>query len=379
MNLAVLATLCVAVYVVLFLLGNAYSIRTGWKTPRGTEDTDWVLRRNVAFALGLIASVLCAVGSWLWVTGVTSQLVAAGEGALLAATGASDLRRFHLPLPFTMGGIAIAIAAAFAMRTPLFVMLFGLGWALALILLHAVLSKGSMQLGDHIATIWIALVAPFNGMLALLAGDMANVILARVKGLKGKKVAAAGTWLIVCAALVGVPSYVTWSRSVGGSVSGIMAVEPEQEPCTFEEGVIEHECSLATVVDRVDGISTGGALAAFARWQTPSTDALITLTVWAGDTTARVILAEPGPARKAAAQQAALIVERYAALAHQMTLSQDSEVAEALDDLALALDQYDVDGVGKASARLRNERERLMALIIPASTVEPASRFSTGP
>jgi hypothetical protein len=270
MNLAVLAALvalCMVVYSALFLLGNAYSIRTGWKTPQGTEETDWTLRRNVAFMLGLIASLLCAVGSALWLTSLTAQLVATGEGALMAAAGASDLRRFHLPLPFTMGGIAIAIAVAFAMQTPLFIMLFALGWALALILLHAVVSKGSMQLGDHIATIWIALVLPFNGMLALLAGDFANVILARVKGLKGKKVAAAGAWLIVCAALVGVPPYVTWRMQ---PVSGMPSDAAAQKACTFEESNIARGCTAVNMANRADGISTAGAIAAaVARWQTP--------------------------------------------------------------------------------------------------------------
>lgn len=340
MSIVVLVVLCAAVYVVLFLLGNVYSVRTGWTTPPGTENTDWTLRRNVAFAFGMLSSVVCAIGSALFLTGTPAQLVAIGEGALLAAAGASDLRRFHLPLPFTVGGIVIAIAVAFAMQTPLFIMLFAVGWALALILLHAVVSKGSMQLGDHIATVWIALVLPFNGMLALLAGDMANVILARVKGLKGRKVAAAGAWLIFCAALVGIPPYVTWRDP-----STTQDIQPQQ------------------VQERVAGITTAGTVSAgLAPWQTSVTGALVTLTVWAGDSSARVILAAPGQSRENAALLASYDVARYAALAHQIAHGPDTQVATALDDLATALAHYDVDGVGDANLRLLDERKRLLAV-----------------
>ncbi|HEY3291714.1 MAG TPA: hypothetical protein VGK87_16395 [Anaerolineae bacterium] len=340
MSIVLLVGLCTAVYVVLFLLGNLYSVSTGWTTPAGTESTDWVLRRNVAFALGLLSSIVCAVGSSLFLSGATAQLVAIGEGALLAAAGASDLRRFHLPLPFTVGGIAIAIAVAFAMQTPLFIMFFAVGWALALILLHAVVSKGSMQLGDHIATLWIALVLPFNGMLALLAGDLANVILARVKGLKGKKVAAAGAWLIFCAALVGIPPYVTWRGS----------------PTT-------QDIQQKQVLDASAGIMAAGTLSAgLAPWQTPVTGALLTLTEWAGDASARVILAAPGQPRENTSLLASHDVARYAALAHQIARGTDTQIATALDDLATALAHYDVDGVGDANLRLRVERLRLTEL-----------------
>ena len=360
-TLLVLVLLCVGVYCGLFLLGNLYSESRRWQPPAGTEATNWTLRRNLAFVLGLIASVLCAAGSWFWLTDPVAQLVASAEGVLLAAAGASDLRRFHLPLPFTMSGIAIAIGVAIAMRVPLFIVLFGLGWGLALILLHAVVSKGSMQLGDHIATLWIALVLPFNGMLALLIGDLANVILARIQGLKGKKVAAAGAWLIVCAALIGTPPYVTW---MGTAVSSQSGHDPAGEPCNFEEAILESECSVAALTNRADAITVGGATSVSTmRWKMQTTETLITLSEWAGDTTAHVVLAEAGAARTAAARQASLIIDRYAALAHVITQGQDSEVAAALDALSAALYDYDVDGVGSASRRLLAERERLTALL----------------
>jgi len=74
-----------------------------------------------------------------------------------------------------------------------------LAWSLVVIVLHTVVSKGSMQLGDHFATVWIALSSPFNGLIAIMLGDAANVVMVRVKGLRGKKVAAAGAWLLFAA------------------------------------------------------------------------------------------------------------------------------------------------------------------------------------
>ena len=101
----------------------------------------------------------------------------------------------ELPLPFTLAGIGIALVGAYLSHMPTYMLLFALGWAAVSILLHIFASRGSIQLGDHIAMVWIALAAPYNGLLAVVAGDIANIVLARIKGLRGKKVAAAGAWL----------------------------------------------------------------------------------------------------------------------------------------------------------------------------------------
>ena len=323
-----------AVYVLLVWQANAYSRATQWQPPAGNEQMNWTLRRNLALALGALATAAGAISAALWLHEWPLRLLVAGQAAVMAASGASDIRRFHLPLPLTLLGLGLAIVTLSQQQLPVFVLLFGLAWACLVVLMHALLSKGSMQLGDHIATVWIALASPLNGLIAIAAGDAANVILARVKGLRGKKVAAAGAWLLFSAALVGLPPYIAWFRGMAQT------------------------STLAPVVEHITRVDTPP--------QPATAQTLLTLTEWASGYTARVAFVEQREARIVAAREAATHVTRLALMARQY--EPESEVAPVMSDLANALTIYDVAGVRSASQRLAEARQRLASAVISDTT-----------
>jgi hypothetical protein len=340
LDLGVLIVFSLGWYALLLWLANKYSIRTHWQPPAGNADINWTLRHYLGLSLGAAAMVVCAIAAGLELAGWPARLLTCAQAALMAAAGASDLRRFHLPLPLTLGGILVAVAATLISGAPLFAVLFALLWAIAVIALHAITSKGSMQLGDHIATLWIALASPFNGLLAVLLGDCANVLLARVKGLRGKKVAAAGAWLMAGAALMALPPYFAWFSPV--------ATGQTRAPIT--------PAAQATLEP-----SQSNALPRLTRQQNQVATVLITLTQLAGDETGRVALPNARAERITAARNAAVTVARLAAFAQQ--IAPGAPVTTALADLVTGLDTYNVDRVRAASEALRAERERLTGLL----------------
>jgi hypothetical protein len=318
-----LTAVALAAYAGLVWAAGAYGRATKWQPPEAASGSDWKLRRATGLTAGAIATALCATGCAVFVDSWPARLLTVAQGALLAAAGMSDLHRFHLPLPFTMAGIGLALGAALVARAHPLLLLFALIWALAIILLHTLTSRGSMQLGDHIATLWIALASPLNGMLALAAGDVANAVLARVKGLRGAKVAAAGAWLVIAAALIGLPPFVAWFAQRAPAVDSVPVPMQPAGPRLAPADALE----LAELAER------------------------------AGDLTASVALADARAARVSIARQAGARVAQFAAAARQ--IAPDSEAAAALSDLAAALDAYDVARVRGASLRLIEERERL--------------------
>lgn len=314
-------------YLALAWLAHEYGRRTGWQTPEGSETSDWALRQRLALALGALAMVIFAIICAQMIATWPARLLLMAQAALMAAAGASDLRKFHLPLPLSLAGIALAIVTAIVVQPALFVVLFGLLWAVAVIALHIFASKGSMQWGDHIATLWIALVMPLNGMLAILAGDLANVVLARVKGLRGKRVAAAGPWLLIAAALLALPPYFAWFQSQG------------QAPASREQFVKTQSAELA----EAQALS--------------NRDAMVLVLDLAGDQTASVALADDHAARVAKAQVAAGHVHTLAAYARYA--GAETSLIASLDALADALAQYDVAGVRAATAQIAALRAAL--------------------
>lgn len=315
-------------FLALSWLAHEYGRRTGWETPAGSETSNWTLRHNLALALGAVAMVICAVVCALVLTTWPARLVFMAQAALMAAAGASDLRKFHLPLPLSLAGIALGIVMTVVIQPPLFVVLFSLLWAIAVIALHIFVSKGSMQLGDHIATLWIALVMPLNGMIAILLGDVANVILARVKGLRGRKVAAAGPWLLIAAALLALPPYFAW-------------LQP-QAPASRNLPSQDAQAQAAELVEA----------------QAPANrNALLLALDLAGDQTASVALAEGHAARVARAQIAAGHVRTLAAYARYA--GAEAALLASLDALAAALTSYDVAGVRVATAQIAVQRASL--------------------
>jgi hypothetical protein len=331
LDILALALFTLAVYAALAWLGSLYSKRTGWQPPAGSPNPDSPGRRNFTLGLGAVSAVVGAVCCALWVNPWPARLLMGCETALLAAAGASDLRRFQLPLPFTLLGIVSAVAIDVLAQWPTFVLLFALAWAFVVMLVHALTSKGSMQLGDHIATLWIALAAPFNGLIAVAAGDFANVVLARVKDLRGKKVAAAGAWLIFAAVFAALPPYLTWfARAPHTSV-------PQNKAMVSEAPTV--------------------AVPAYTVEQAYTAETLITLSQWAGDHAGRVGLLTQRNARVAEAKQQADEIARYAAAAQ--TVAPGSAMTQALSDLASALRTYNVALVRDASERMAQQRTEL--------------------
>jgi hypothetical protein len=332
-------------YAALVRLSASYSRRTHWEPPEGSPDPDGQSRRQMTFAVGALAAGLGAICVAVWVGPWPARLVLASEAALMAATGASDLRRFQLPLPFTLLGICLALAAYFMLHTSIILLAFGLAWAAVIMVLHALTTKGSMQLGDHITTLWIALAVPFNGPIAIVLGDLANAVLALVKDLRGRKVAAAGMWLVSAAVLVALPPYLSWFI-------------PAAQTSSPQDEIVRVPLQITPTITPEQAMNA---------------NALITLSEWAGDRTGRVGLVAGHAARIADARQAAGQVASYAAMAKQ--IAPQSEMTLALQDLVTALQTYDVAEVRDASARMAEQRELLapIATAYPTPPVEVSS------
>lgn len=327
-DFATLSLLGLAGYGIVFYLAHQYGLLVGWKPPDETPATKRISRRAIGIALGGLAVVLCAgfavtfIGSWL------GRVLAMAQAVLLASAGASDVHRFQLPLPVTMAGIILAVVSWQVIGVPVIFILFGLFWAAIIIAAHALLSKGSMQLGDHLATVWIALAMPVNGMLAVLIGDTANVVYARARRLQGQKLAAAGAWLVAAAALMAAPPYFLWTSRL-----------PEAAPASSRRAI-----PAVTASARDMEIAQ-------------ARNVLIQLSELAAEDTARVALVEDRAERVAAAKTAGASVSRLASAAQ--SVASGSTTVEGLVDLARALDTYDVDAVREASLRLGQEREKL--------------------
>jgi hypothetical protein len=326
------------VYAGLVWLANEYSRRTNWQIQHDGASYDWTLRRNTAIALGVVAVCAGAIFTTFWITDWLARCFVMGQAALMAAAGASDLRRFHLPLPFTLTGIGIALAGAYFSHMPTYMLLFALGWAALSILLHILASRGSIQLGDHIAMLWIALAAPYNGLLAVVMGDLANVVMARVKGLRGKKVAAAGAWLVCTAALIALPPYFAWFT-------------PRFATTTLTPSLPQ---ARAPLIQRVQ-IPLTTTQATTATLQMVDTEnMLISLAETAGDHTASVALANDHEGRAIAARSAARDVAQIAP---------GNDITATLHELALALDTFDIGKVRDISAKLADQRQQLTVTI----------------
>ncbi len=330
-DFAVLSLSGLAGYGLVFYLAHQYGLRMGWKPPEETQGSKRVSRRSIGIALGGIAVLICAGSAAAYIGNWPSRVLALTQAVLLASAGASDVHRFQLPLPVTLAGIILAVVSWQVIGMPVIFVVFGLFWAAVIIAAHALLSKGSMQLGDHLATLWIALAMPVNGMLAILIGDTANMVYARAKRLQGKKLAAAGTWLVTAAALMAVPPYFLWTSRV-----------PEAIPASTRPAI-----PVATASSRDREVAQ-------------ARNVLIRLSEVAAEDTARVALADDRAERVAAAKTAGASVSRLASVAQ--ALAPGSATAEGLVDLARALEAYDVDAVRDASLRLGLEREKLLTL-----------------
>ena len=314
-----------------------------WQPPAGSEQSNWPLRRNISLGLGAVTVLTATVASLIFVPDTLTRILIVGQAILLAAAGASDVRKFHLPLPLTLAGIALAIATLVSLQMPLLIVAFGLIWATALIVLFALATRRAMALGDYIATLWIALAAPFNGVLAVIAGDVANFIYVRVTGQhtnRKAKLAAAGPWLLFAAALIALPPFMTW---------------PTIWPSQFQQTTVAKAMTKAMTMNtsattEAKVIQTAAPLSVAHTAETHRIKALLWLAQNAGDATAQVAFADDRVGRIEKAQQAAATIAEYEQLAHQFDA--DPTFTATLHDLQLALATYDIDAVRAASRKL---------------------------
>ncbi len=351
----------------------AHQYGKDWITPDGTSESNWKLRHDIGVALGAVSVATCAIVTTLFIPSWLGRIVTLAQAVILASAGASDVRKFHLPLPLTMTGLMLSIVTLVLTKTPMMIVFFGLIWAAALIALHAALSKGTMQLGDHLATIWIALAMPFNGMVAVILGDFANVGVARMKSLQGKKVAAAGAWLIFAAALVGLPPYYALYQHYIKS----MASKAEMLPVVDESA----EAQLLTPPDTGDAVDTSEANDTTASLlpiatPDPNTKVLLDVVALARYETGRLAMIDKRAERITQARRASAKVARLAVIAAQRGGSR--ALVATLSDLSRSLATYDVDSVQAASADLASTYEALAAqLTLPAPSHSVSEQIST--
>lgn len=338
----------------------AHQYGRDWAVPEGTEASNWRLRHDLGVALGAVAVAISAIACWLTIPSWTGRVVTLLQAVILAAAGASDVRKFHLPLPLTMLGLMLSIVALSLTHTPLFIVMFGLIWAAALIGLHAALSKGSMQLGDHIATLWIALAMPFNGMLAVILGDFANVGVARAKSLKGKKVAAAGAWLIFAAALAGLPPYYAlvqkYLKPNTAATSNFIDAQPE---------ALADSADLQAAAEITPSVVVTGT-------PNPNIRVLADVVALARYETGRLALIDQRAERITQARRASTKLARLASIAAQRGGSR--QLVTTLHQLSQSLAAYDIEGVQNASEALATAQEDLvtMARVSQGSAVSDA-------
>lgn len=349
-------TLVVSLLAYVIAVVYAHHYGRDWMTPEGTDQSNWKLRHDIGVALGAVSVATCAIVCTLFIPSWMGRIFTLAQAVILAAAGASDVRKFHLPLPLTMLGLCLAIVTLMLTKTSMTIVLFGLVWAAALIALHAALSKGSMQLGDHLATLWIALAMPFNGMLAVILGDFANVGVARMKSLQGKKVAAAGAWLIFAAALVGLPPYYALYQNYIKSMPAKSAEAP-----------------LAPVGDVADSIDSPNK--PDASTPNPNVKALLDVMALARYETGRLAMIDQRAERIKQARRASTKVARLVSIAAQRGGSH--ELVETLSDLSHSLAAYDVEGVQAASADLASTYDAMEATFASQASKNELSEQSS--
>ena len=366
-------TLIVALLAYGFAVVLAHHYGKDWVTPEGTATSNWKLRHDLGVALGAVSVAVCAIVCILFIASWPGRIITLAQAVILAAAGASDVRKFHLPLPFTMAGLLLSIVTLVLTKTPMMIVMFGLVWAAALIALHAALSKGSMQLGDHIATLWIAMAMPFNGMIAVILGDFANVGVARLNGLKGKKVAAAGAWLIFAAALMGLPPYVSLYQKyqdyfkTAHPKTAILPFIDETTTAldTANADLVETDNSSPDTAESMTPVA--------AAMPNPNAKVLLEVMSLAQYETGRLAMIDQRAERITQARRASAKVARLAAVAAQR--GGTHELVEILRALSRSLAMYDVAGVQAATADLASSYDAMQAQL--ASTSESESSLTS--
>lgn len=337
---------------VVFYVGLFFAVLTwierysaaDWTVPAGVEDSNWALRRKVSIVLGVGAVVITAVSSTLWIRDPVARALMNAQSVVMAVSAANDFRRFRLPLPLTVTGLLIAIVLLAIGPYAWPIVVLALVWAVALSLVHRFVAKSGMSLGDQIALLWIALAAPFNGLLAVFIGQLTLDILARITDWKAKKkrVPIGGAWLICAAALLAVPQWPAWVMTASASAPVLADYEsapgrPISNDALFRSGRMTD-----------DGLAQLRGIAQEAAYVTGRLS-------FEEDRQTRVRLA------RVAAQRVREL--RVAAMQANVPSTAKAPLSGLLGELASALETYDIDAVRRSSSALSERRRAIEALI----------------
>lgn len=278
----------------------------GWPAPpHGSPGVVGLRAAAFAGATAVASSALLSARE-----GVPAGLPLA-QSALMAAAAVCDGRRWQLPLPFTLGGIGLALAGLALSGEPLMGALAAVT-ALGGLVVNALATRGTWQGGDVLATLWIGLALPATGLLAFALG-LAGIAAARVMARwpARSRLPVGGAWLLVAAALLGLPGPLALAGA-GAPVERPSRAAPSSPPLLDDQ-----EKAWAEL---------------------------------AGDMTARLALIDDRAGRTAAA---AATASRMRGLAEDAPEGVRADLAA----LAAALEAYDLDAIRIASARLAARRD----------------------
>lgn len=332
-------------YTLLFFATLTYMERydtADWTVPAGVEDSNWALRRRASVVLGMLAVVVTAVAATIWIKDTTARGLMLAQSVIMAVSGANDFRRFRLPLPLTIVGLGIAAVLLAIGPYSGMIIALAIGWSALLILIHRFVARTNISLGDQITVFWIALAAPFNGLLAIFAGQLVLDILARITDWKARKkrVPIGGAWLAAAAMLLAVPQW-----------PALLATATASAPVA------------ADVVD--PGVASRDALFRSGRVTRDGLSELRQIAYEASYLTGRLSFVSNRAERIAQARHVSERVRelRRMALLAEAPATARMPLARTLSELSQALAIYDVDAVRAVSGDLSDRRTALDQLL----------------
>ncbi len=315
MNVAVLCALGLVCFAAFVIACERYD-RAAWRPPAGSENANWARRFKVAISCGALGVCACALFTSRTLHAPVVQILLVVQAALMAAAGATDIHKYRLPLPATLGGIALTALTAYFGAAPPMLLALGLGWAGLITVANIVLTRGRMGWGDHIAMLWLGLAAPQTGLLAVVIGQCAVAGAVRLSGWGRRPVPIGGAWLLAGALVLALPS---------------LPARPNTPVAAASMRAAEQMLRAG-----VNSATAGSA----------SDYKLLALLEQAGDATAAVAFARN---RRAAARIAAGQVR---VIHRGLPVASDADVVETsriLAVLAAALDSYDMAAIAVAN------------------------------
>jgi hypothetical protein len=331
------ALLFALVYVVVLNTMERYD--PTWKSPAMTDDMNMPLRKQFSLGLGLAVVTLSSVLATFFIKDAALRAVVLLQSVVMAVSAANDFRRFRIPLPLTVVGLGLAVIALILSGAAWWVFALAFVWGFGLNTLHTVLSKNSMGLGDHLATIWIALASPFNGILPIVIGQLILHLVAKFKGWDRKRLPVGGAWLIAAAAILTVPPF--------------PALLANSATPSFASFALPPNAHMTNAQLFANAEFDGDDLRTFARY-----------TREVGYVTAMVSFEPNRDERIVRAREASLQLKQLGEYMATINIPSANKMPtlHTIDRLSVALANYDVETVRVESLELAHQRDRLSDL-----------------